>query len=169
MVLAQRQWACAAVALEKVHSGSQVAASAVLEGGAPTEELGACVPTHAGGRRRMPHCAGVAPCESGGVRLEDAARPIQTIGRDTEDKVRTVLGKFLWTNSKPQASPSLKHLSYPKGSYSRRKTVQDQHHVPWEERARPMRPHPASIRLAAESRTPTPGLCSSSQHFTSGH
>lgn len=95
MVLAQRQWACVVVALEKVHGGSQVAAIAVLEGGAPTEELGACVLTHAGGRQRMPRCAGAAPHESGGVRLEDAARPIQTIGRDTDDKVRAVLGKVL--------------------------------------------------------------------------
>lgn len=85
-VAVQRLWACVMVALEKVHGESQVSASAVLEGGAPMVELGACAPTRAGGRQRKPRCAGAAPRESGGVRLEDAARPIQTIGSDTDDK-----------------------------------------------------------------------------------
>lgn len=77
----QRQWACVPVALDRVHGGSQVAANAVLEEGAPTEELEACAPERASGRQRQPRCAGAAPRASGGVKLEDVARPIQTEGR----------------------------------------------------------------------------------------
>lgn len=78
----QRQWACVVVALDRVHGGNQAAASAVLEEGAPTEELGACAPAPASGRQRRPRCAGVAPRESGAAKLEDVARPIQTIEGD---------------------------------------------------------------------------------------
>lgn len=82
MVAVQRQWACVVVALDRVHGGSQVAASAVSEEGAPTEELEACAPARASERQRQPHCAGAAPRVSGGVKLEDVARPIQTIEGD---------------------------------------------------------------------------------------
>lgn len=78
----QRQWACVLVALDRVHGGSQVAASAVLGEGAPTEELEACAPKRASGRQRQPRCAGAARRASGGVKLEDVARPIQTIEGD---------------------------------------------------------------------------------------
>lgn len=82
VVAVQRQWACVVVALDRVHGGSQVAASAVLEEGAPTEELEACAPARASGRQRQPRRAGAAPRESDGVKLEDVARPIQTTEGD---------------------------------------------------------------------------------------
>lgn len=50
VVAVQRQWACVVVELDRVHGGNQVAATALLEGGAPTEELEACAPAPAGGR-----------------------------------------------------------------------------------------------------------------------
>lgn len=156
MVAVQRQWACAVVALDRVHGGSQVAASVLSEGGVPMEELGACVPAHAGGRQRQPPCAGAAPHGSGDVKLEGAARPIQTIGKVMQNKVRTVLGEVLKTNPMPQSSLPLRRLSYPKGSHSRRKPVQDQHHVPWEKRgAQPVSLDHTSTLLEAQLPTPT--------------